>query len=490
MILLIFAFKLRGYSIDMRNKNFKRFPGLAGLGRILTVAALMTAQTLSAQSIWEGGDVENGQALFNANCASCHLVTADVLAAPGLAGIADRWGASDELLVQWIQNPQGAAATGDGYIKSLVDRYVGTYGWMSAQAVSADDVRDIMAYVQNPPDVAVADNSDNGCINIDEMPVEESSDSSTLWFVILLVMFLLIAMSASGVNRGLTNAIREREGQPQLEDLSYFERLRAWAWNNMVFVSILGVFVVAFGVVKGYQGLMGIGVYEGYLPEQPVKFIHSVHVCENEVDCKYCHHSAYESKHAGIPSTNVCMNCHKAVKKGSRYGEVEIGKIYAAIGFDPETGTYLDGEGNNGHSSPQDSFGGEPIKWNKVHNLPDHVYFSHQQHVVVGGLQCQNCHGDVETWSAGRIASVDHINTLVDKYPGLIELSKPTLTMGWCIECHNKASIDLASSEYYEEMHDRMKDDVRGNEELRRILEDDKITVKEMGGWECAKCHY
>ena len=102
----------------------------------------------------------------------------------------------------------------------------------------------------------------------------------------------------------------------------------------MVFVSILGVFMVAFGVVKGYQGLMDVGVYEGYLPEQPVKFIHSVHVCENEVDCKYCHHSAYESKHAGIPSTNVCMNCHKAVKKGSRYGEVEIGKIYAAIGFD------------------------------------------------------------------------------------------------------------------------------------------------------------
>ena len=169
---------------------------------------------------------------------------------------------------------------------------------------------------------------------------------------------------------------------------------------------------------------------------------------------------------------------------------MEIAKIYAAIGFDPETGTYLDGQGNNGHAAPQSSYAGEPIKWNKVHNLPDHVYFSHQQHVVVGGLQCQNCHGDVETWSAGRIASVDHINTLVDKYPGLIELSKPTLTMGWCIECHNKASIDLASSEYYEEMHNRMKDDVRGNEELRRILEDDKITVKELGGWECSKCHY
>ena len=132
---------------------------------------------------WEGGDVSG---LFNANCASCHLVTDGVLAAPGLAGIADRWGASDELLVQWIQNPQGAAATGDGYIKSLVERYVGTYGWMSAQAVSADDVRDIMAYVQNPPDVAATASTDSGCI--DEMPMEEESDSNTLWFIILLIV--------------------------------------------------------------------------------------------------------------------------------------------------------------------------------------------------------------------------------------------------------------------------------------------------------------
>ena len=154
----------------MRNKNFQRLGRLLGTTRILTIASLMVVQSLSAQSIWEGGDVDNGQALFNANCASCHLVTADVLAAPGLAGIADRWGSSDELLVQWIQNPQGAAATGDGYIRSLVERYVGTYGWMSAQAVSADDVRDIMAYVQNPPDVDVASTSDNGCINIDELP--------------------------------------------------------------------------------------------------------------------------------------------------------------------------------------------------------------------------------------------------------------------------------------------------------------------------------
>ena len=139
---------------------------------------------------------------------------------------------------------------------------------------------------------------------------------------------------------------------------------------------------------------------------------------------------------------------------------------------------------------PQDSYDGEPIKWNKVHNLPDHVFFSHQQHVTVGGLQCQNCHGDVSTYSVGRIATVEEIKELVDAFPGLIQLSKPTLTIVWCLECHNKAEVDLTSNGYYEELHERLNDSERGNEELRRYLEDDKITVRELGGWECSKCHY
>ena len=461
--------------------------------RIIALAsfALLTLQfsTVSAQTIWEGGSIENGQSLFNANCASCHKVTDEVLAAPGLAGIAERWGSSDEMLVKWIQNPQEAAESGDAYVKSVVDRYVGTYGWMTAQAVSADDVKDIMAYVANPPNVEVAADNSDACPTIDNA-VEEEEESNMLWFLMLLVMFTIIAISASGVKRSLSDLIAEKSGEELLPDSSYLDRFKSWAWNNLVFVSLIGLFFVAFGATKGYQALMEIGVYEGYSPEQPIKFIHSVHACENEIDCNYCHSSANDSRHAGIPSTNVCMNCHKAVKKGKTTGEEEIAKIYAAIGFDPATGTYLDGKGNNGHSLPQDSYNGEPIKWNKVHNLPDHVYFSHQQHVAVGGIQCQNCHGDVATYSVGRIAPVEEINGLVDKFPGLIELSKPTLTMGWCIECHNKAEIDMADGGYYMEMHDRLKDTDRGNEELRRFLEDDKITVREMGGWECSKCHY
>ena len=168
--------------------------------------ALLTLKfsTVSAQSIWEGGSIENGQSLFNANCASCHKVTNEVLAAPGLAGIDERWGSSDEMLVKWIQNPQEAAESGDPYVKSLVDRYVGIYGWMTAQAVSADDVKDIMAYVANPPNVEVTANNNDACPTIDNA-IEAEEESNMLWFLLLLVMFTIIAISASGVKRSLSD---------------------------------------------------------------------------------------------------------------------------------------------------------------------------------------------------------------------------------------------------------------------------------------------
>ena len=202
------------------------------------------------------GDIEKGQALFKGKCASCHKVTNEPLTGPGLLGIADRWGSTDEMLVKWIQNPQAAAKTGDPYIAGVVETWLPRSGWMSAQDVSEEDVRNIMAYVQNPPD-APAGAADSGCVNVDFLPEEDTGDS-TVWFVILLVLFLLIAMSASGVNRSLMNGLRKQEGDDPLEDISYLARLRNWAWKNRVFVSILGVFAVAFGVVKGYQALMGI----------------------------------------------------------------------------------------------------------------------------------------------------------------------------------------------------------------------------------------
>ncbi len=452
----------------------------AKMKNFLFLSLMMLSATVLSASIWEDGDPAKGEQLFKGNCAVCHKITNEVLAGPGLGGLEERWDASDELLVQWIQNPQKAAESGDPYIRGIVERYVPVYGWMAAQAVSAADVADILAYIKNPPGGGVAQTAAAGdaCPTYDEIYPEDKSSSATMWFLILIVLFIIIAASASSVKQSLTNAHRESEGKEALPPKTYLESFKAWAWKNIAMVSIIGLFVVAYGVVVAYQSAMDVAVYQGYEPEQPIQFWHSIHVCENEVDCQYCHSSASKSKHAGIPSTNVCMNCHKGVKNGSRWGEKELGKIYEAIGFDPATGQYIE------------DYEEKPVKWNKVHNLPDHVYFNHQQHVVVGGLECQNCHGDVATFKSGRLAPVEEINQLIDQYPSLIQLSKPTLTMGWCIECHNKASIDLASSGYYEEVHNRLKNTIRGNEELRQYLEDERVTVKDLGGWECSKCHY
>lgn len=457
--------------------------------RLMILAVLLMAPSLSFAGIFDEGEYEKGEALFKANCASCHKPTSQPLAAPGLAGIADRWGSSEEMLINWVQNPPAALATGDAYITKLVAEGDAN-GWarMAAQLVSEADIKDIMHYVANYVEAGVVDVA--GCPTIHDSQGPEE-DNSGIWFLILGVFFLIVAFAAAGVNRSLKSAVAERDGGVAAdEDQTYWGATKSWMTGNKAFVTIIGFFIVAVLVTVGYSDLMRVGVYEGYEPEQPIWFSHAIHACENEIDCEYCHHTARDSKHASIPSTNICMNCHKGITTGSQTGAEEIQKIYSAIGFNPEKASFMNGAGDSGFALPQDDYEGEPIKWNKVHNLPDHVYFSHAQHVSIAGLDCRNCHGPVETFTVGRQATTEEINAQKADIPGLIELSKPTLTMGWCIECHNKASIDLASSDYYVEIHERLKGSDRGNVELSRISDDDKVTVRELGGWECSKCHY
>ncbi len=456
--------------------------------RLLIAAVLMVG--MSAQqayaSIHEGGDAANGEKLFKANCASCHKITEEVLAAPGLKGIDQRWAGKDALLIKWIQNPQAAAGSGDPYIKGLVDKYVSQFGWMAAQAVDEMEIKDIMAYVKSGGGAGGADKGAAAalaekCPSIKDKIAEEfageNDNSTTIWLIIVGVILAIIGASAANISKSLKQAVHERDGLAPVEEKTYWQSTKSWMWANKKFVGIIGLFIFLYLGVVGYQKLYRIGVNQGYMPNQPVWFSHNIHACQNEIDCQYCHSSASKSKHAGIPSVNICMNCHKGIKKGPVSGEKEIAKIYAAIGFDPATGQYID------------NYEQKPIQWNKVHNLPDHVNFNHSLHVTGAKLDCKQCHGPVQTYNVGRLAPIEEINAQEDVV-GLIKLSKPTLTMGWCIECHNKANIDLASSDYYEEMHNRFKSSAVGKRTLKDIMEDGEVTVKEMGGWECGKCHY
>jgi len=204
------------------------------------------------------------------------------------------------------------------------------------------------------------------------------------------------------------------------------------------------ILLAIIGLVQGWYALKGLGVTQGYEPDQPIKFSHKIHAGDNGIQCLYCHSGAEKSRHANIPSANVCMNCHKYISKGPVTGDVEIKKIYAAVDWD------------GSKMGPNQ----KPIQWVRVHNLPDLAYFNHAQHVNVGKIDCAKCHGDVQK-----------MDVLAQDQP---------LTMGWCIECHRTTEVQMKDNGYYTGLH----------EELTKKYGTDKITVDKIGGLDCQRCHY
>jgi len=387
----------------------------------------------------------NGELLFKGNCASCHRATDEALTGPGLKGARDRWSDREGMLYEWVKNPKKVLDAGDPYANKLYSQYKSS-GIMPAQAVSNEEIDAIFDYVDAyVAPVAVVETAEVG-------GVAQGSDSdSTTWMLVLAVVLLVVIFSVAGVKRTMRIAVAAKKGEEVPEE-SYLDSFKSWVVKNKILTAIVVVVIVVSGLRAGWYQLTEIGVYQGYKPEQPIWFSHNVHAGKNKINCVYCHNSAEKSKHAGIPTVNVCMNCHSAISKGTITGETEIAKIYEAAGWDPKKREYT-GEEN-------------PVKWVKVHNLPDHVYFNHSQHVVVGKLECQECHGEVQEMDVAE--------------------QHAPLTMGWCIQCHGEKEVQMAGNGYYDEIHARMS-----KEELKKYLNgDEKITVRDLGGWECAKCHY
>jgi cytochrome c2 len=424
----------------------------SSLLRFLSFLALILVSMAS-----HAGDYANGESIFVAKCASCHKPTDEVNAAPGLAGVQERWKGNEALLYTWIKNPNAAIATGNPYVAALVGKWKAKFGLMAAQNVTDVEIDDILTYIAEykPPVATILEPTSSGGVE----GAEEGM--SWVWWLVFAFAFLAVIFSLSGVKRQLQVAQSIKDGE-EPQDIGYFDAFKSWAGNNLALVNIIAIFLTILILVTAWDWAARIGVYGGetvennYRPEQPIKFSHQLHAGANEIECQYCHSSAESSKTPLIPSANVCMNCHKYINEGPVYGKTEIAKIYEAIGWDDENKEYT------GLT--------KPIQWIKVHDLPDHVYFNHAQHVKVGQIECETCHGDVK-----EMEVVEQVNSL---------------TMGWCINCHNETQVQMADNGYYDEIHARLKNSDQGVELLKEYLEDGTITAKELGGWECAKCHY
>jgi mono/diheme cytochrome c family protein len=410
------------------------------------LAAVIFLFSVTTVSAFEG-DASNGKKLFKSNCASCHKLDKK-LVGPALTGVTDKY--SEEWLLAWIRNNAELRASGDADAIAIFEEYNGSV--MSAfPALSDQDIFDILQYTVEGDKKPVPPGGDLAGTTV---VVEGKNYDSEITIGLGVLLFLMVMLLAR-----MKNTLRLVQGKDPVSILDE----AGWFWgrliNNKGFVTVSTVVITVAFLSQLYGWMMGIGMEQNYQPEQPIAFSHALHAGENQIDCNYCHSSARHSKHSGIPSANVCMNCHMYVDgseitddagnlKYDGEGSPEIAKIYAAIGWDSENREYIEG------------YEQQPIKWVRIHNLPDLAYFNHSQHVNAGQLECQECHGPVETMEE------------VYQYS--------ELTMGWCINCHRETEVQFNKNEYYQDFH----------EELTEKYHGEKITAEKIGGLECGKCHY
>ena len=401
----------------------------------VTIFSSLIFLLFSISSSVSAQNIEEGEKLYKANCTACHQID-NKLIGPALRGVSDKY--SEEWLIKWIKNSAEMIAAGDPDAIAIWEEY--NKSPMTAfPYFSDDDVKNILAYIEQAPEkqaVVATTSTDGGAIVLED----QTSD-----YVILTIAIVLLLVIA-GLWK-IKNTLKEVAGE-ESEDLFSSSITLVNAFLARKSLVILTVFIIlGFGVNSAWNLMLGVGVTKGYAPEQPIAYSHKLHSGINGIDCNYCHHSARHGKSAAIPSANVCMNCHTYINEGPS-GKAEIQKIYDAVGFDPEKGQYIDG------------YEQKPIKWVRIHNLPDHAYFNHSQHVVAGGLECQDCHGAIEEME------------VVEQHA--------ELTMGWCIDCHRQTEVKVADNDYYEEMHAKFKENHPG----------EAFNVEAIGGLECGKCHH
>lgn len=418
----------------------KRLPDSVKLLTLILFFLTLCYQSYSQTIPTDAAAITAGEALFNGNCKSCHRVK-QKLVGPALAGVEER-APSIGWIISWVRNPAKMIASGDAYAVKIYEEY--NKSQMTAFTSYTDDqILSILAYVKaeaekvEAPAVAATAEAGGGA----QSGIPTSYLNVILAGMIIILVLLLIILSL------IINALKKYLDQKDLSEEdkevvnSPYTLGSILSSKGFVFIVIFLVTAVLFKNV--IDGLFTIGVQQNYQPKQPIAFSHKVHAGQYEIECNYCHTGALKGKQANIPSANICMNCHTQIQQGTNTGTTEISKIYAAIGYDVTTGSYTGKQ--------------KPIEWVRIHNLPDLAYFNHSQHANVGGIACQTCHGPIQEMEVVKQYSL--------------------LTMGWCIDCHRKTDVNTKGNAYYDkllELHNAKK----------------SFKVEDIGGLECAKCHY
>ncbi|TJZ61157.1 c-type cytochrome [Sphingobacterium olei] len=420
------------------------------LGRLAKSISISLVLLFAVTMTSNAQDVKEGATLFKANCTTCHKIDKKVTG-PALAGMSARH--SEEWLVSWIKNSKAMVDAGDPAAVAIYEEY-NKMAMTAFTHLSDDQIKSIIAYVQDE-EVKLAEKANNPPVDGGAGQSSGANNFMIFGLVAILILAIGVVIVLNRVTRTLEKVLINNQAAIQAAQASqetYAESRNAKFakafLKNKKLVGFAVLMLVALLAVVGWRTMWNIGVHEGYQPVQPIKFSHQIHAGVNQIDCQYCHGGAFKSKNASIPSANVCMNCHNTVTASDHYdGELspEIAKLYRAVDFNPDTREY--------GSNPR------PIEWVRIHNLPDFAYFNHSQHVSVAGVECQTCHGPIETMEE------------VYQYS--------PLTMKWCVDCHKTTEVN-ADNAYYDQL-------IEAHEKLKK---GEKMTAAMIGGLECGKCHY
>ncbi|MBW0179012.1 c-type cytochrome [Sediminibacterium sp.] len=417
--------------------------------RRITKTCLLSALLFLGFSVVNTVSAQDGKTLFNTNCGTCHAVHKPSTG-PALAGVEDRW-PNKANLYSWIRNSAAFLKTGDKYANDLYNTW-GKVAMNQFPSLTDEEIGAILKYIGSVP--APGAGAAAGAAAGDPNAAAASESDNTLLFGILTLILAVVALILLQVNANLKKLADEREGHASVEPVPF--------WRNKSYIAMITVVLFVVGGYLTSKGAMALGRSKEYQPEQPIYYSHKVHAGINQINCQYCHTGVYQGKQATIPSVNVCMNCHMSINEygGEKMytesgeevnGTAEIQKLYKYAGFEP--------------GKPWDPSKAKPIEWVRIHNLPDHVYFNHAQHVKAGKVECQTCHGEIQ-----KMGEVKQFSDL---------------SMGWCINCHRETQVQFKDNGFYS-IYEKYHQDLKSG----KMDSTKGVTVEAIGGTECQKCHY